>query len=336
MAHNIDRAAFVKGEPWWLSSAPDRGHKVGDAEVTSQVMLEGAGLGWQVDLQDVFTQIDDTMTRIDGKRAVVRSDTGAIFQVVSDRWEPVQNTDAFAFFDSVVGEGAAVYHTAGSLGKGEKVWILAKLPKVSDIAGDIVEQYVLLANSHDGKTAFTFQTTPIRVVCENTLNFALGRVAGQGVYRKFHLSGVTSRLNADDAREIIGLAGSYVEEFEKVANQMAAAKMSSKDLDAFLAELFPVKALPAGTPTLALPAPDAKMIAQVPAITIKRREEVKDFIVAGAGNERKGIKGTKWAAINGVAEWTDFAQGKDANRAKSLLFGTGRTLKQRAFDLLAS
>jgi len=334
VAHNIartngkDQIAYVGKAPWHKL-----GTFLGDELVKSRTMVKAAGLDYPIVLRPVHTRHKGRVVEIPGRQAVVRGDTGAVFTVVSDRWEPVQNVDAFRFFDRVVGKGKAVYETAGALGQGERIWILARLPGMSVVAGDEIEQHVLLSNGHDGMTAFTFQMSPIRVVCQNTLNIALSDVDQSRVYRRFHVAGVNRQLEPKDAADIIGLAKTFYSHLEEQGQALAERKMSVKSLEQFLADLFPLPALPAPKTVAALPAPRPEDY-QVPAIITHRRELVRELIERGKGNDRKGVRGTAWAAFNGVVQFADYIQGKDDTRTKSLLFGTGHALKQRAWDRL--
>ena len=143
---------------------------------TAQEAIEAANMGWEVGMREVFIQTPSgQFMEVTDKKAVTRLDNGKVFGIFSNQYTPLQNRDAFTFFDSVVGAGEAIYHTAGTLAGGSRIWILAKLPgdlKLSDT--DVLERYILLANSHDGSLAVTMKPTTVRVVCNNTLSVALG------------------------------------------------------------------------------------------------------------------------------------------------------------------
>ena len=94
--------------------------------------------------------------------------------MVSRRYTPLQNEEAFQFFDPIIGSEAASFETAGALGDGERIWTLAKMPDSMEVAeGDLCGKYLLLSNTHSGQGSVTIKFTAIRVVCQNTLMFAL-------------------------------------------------------------------------------------------------------------------------------------------------------------------
>ena len=172
MSHNLNQAngkaamMYVGEVPW---------HGLGtklDKPATAAEAIEAAGLNFTVEKWPMRTQRGSLP--VNNHFATVRTDTKEVLGVVGSRYEPIQNKDAFTAFDSLVGEGEAIYHTAGALGKGERIWILAKMPDYIRINGnDIVEKFLLLTNTHDGTSVVRVKLTPIRVVCENTLSIAL-------------------------------------------------------------------------------------------------------------------------------------------------------------------
>jgi phage/plasmid-like protein (TIGR03299 family) len=168
-------AVMVVGEPAW--------HRLGtilSKPATAKEAIQSAHLGWEVIKQPLFAG-EAEHHRIAGHFAIVRDDDwsrkkATVLGIVGESYTPVQNREAFAFFDPIVGDEAAVYHTAGALGDGQRVWILAKLPEdIRVIGDDITQKYLLLSNSHDGNSAVQIKFTPIRVVCQNTLTMALSQ-----------------------------------------------------------------------------------------------------------------------------------------------------------------
>ena len=188
-----DGMMYTGNAPW---------HKLGvklDNPATAAEAIEAAQMEWSVITKPVYARNQaGGFEEVDGKRAIVRADTQEVFTIMGNGYEPVQNKDAFSFFDAVIGQGEAIYHTAGSLYGGKRIWVMAKLPDDIKITpDDVIQPYILLSNSHDGSTALRMQITPIRVVCANTLSVALG--SNGGFYAK-HTRNVMQR--AKDAREV--------------------------------------------------------------------------------------------------------------------------------------
>lgn len=162
MSANVESMFYVRETPWH-----GLGVKVEEA-VCSGEALWLSGLDWNVVQKDIYAENQ----KISGYKANVRDSDDRVLGIVSDRYRIVQNDEAFAFTDSLLGEGVK-YETAGSLSEGRQVWLLAKLPEKYIINGDEIEPYLVFSNTHDGSEAVRVAITPIRVVCQNTLNLAL-------------------------------------------------------------------------------------------------------------------------------------------------------------------
>lgn len=191
MPANVETMFSVRETPWH-----GLGRIIMDAPASREA-LELAGLDWQVESRNIYS---GTGAMIPSYRANVRSTDDAVLGVVSDRYRIVQNEEAFQFTDDLLGEGVT-YETAGSLQGGKKVWMLARLPRKYLIAGDQVEPYLVIFNSHDGSSGVKVAMTPIRVVCQNTLNLALNTAKRSWTAR--HTENVLLRVQ--DARETLQL-----------------------------------------------------------------------------------------------------------------------------------
>ena len=202
-----------------------------DAPSTAEEAIVAAHMDWTVITQPVYTERDKAFVSIENKLAVIREDTGKVFGVFSDRYTPMQNVDAFKFFDTVVGAGEAVYHTAGSFNGGSQVWILARMPEKFDVANDTFEKYILLNNSHDGTKALTMILTGVRVVCWNTNQYALGenkKRNGAEFYAR-HTPHVMNRANT--AQNVLGLSKVYFHNLMLGLERLASKEFARGDLE---------------------------------------------------------------------------------------------------------
>lgn len=323
MAHEIyiqdGRASmmYVGEVPW---------HGLGirlDRPATSAEAIKAANLDWEVE-KKLLIAVGGTVMQPTGKYAVVRKDLWGrtdcpIFGFVGEEYTPLQNREAFAFFDSIVGERAAIYHTAGALGQGERVWILAKLPDAIKVAGtDITDKYLLLSNSHDGNSAVQIKFTPIRVVCNNTLTLALRE--GPPALRVFHTKDVHKRL--EQAKYTLGLIQRGYEEIEEAFQNMARVEMGEDRLHAYLQQVFPN--------------PRDRQDRDGALKAKEHRDWAKYFFTNGKGNDKPGVQGTLWAAYNGITEYVDHCRKRkspqsDDRRLNSIWFGEGAQIKARAY-----
>jgi len=315
MAHELEivngqAQMFYRGElPW---------HRMGrfiepDKKLTSEEAIVAAGLDWQATTKPLFLD-NGTLAPAN---AVVRSDTNAILGVVGKDYQPLQNINAFGFFDSFIESNQAQYETAGSLRDGKRIWVLAKINADTDVVkgNDILERYVLLSNSHDGTTAVRAGFTNIRVVCQNTLSLAHSSASSR-LLRVRH--GRNVRENLDKVAEIMNLAN---REFEATLEQykfLANREINSTDLEKY------VKMVMIG---------DKKMEMN-PEAGSRIVNKIIPLFEKGRGNDMTEIKGTYWAAYNAISEYLQYEKGMDAGiRTDSLLFGQSATILDNALKV---
>lgn len=225
MAANVESMFYVREVPWH-----GLGTRVEEA-LTSADALRIAGLDWLVEQKPIQVCGGN---RIENFKANIRSTDGKVLGVVSDRYQIVQNVEAFDFTDELIG-GDVRYETAGSLQEGRKVWMLAKMP-TTKIVGDDVEPYLCFSNTHDGSGAIRICMTPIRVVCNNTLNLAFNGAHRQWSTR--HTGDLKYKMR--EARLCLELAEQYMDGLASYADRLANTTITDEQLDKLLAEMFPV------------------------------------------------------------------------------------------------
>lgn len=226
MSANVETMFYVRKKPW---------HGLGTAvkeAPTSTDALIYAGLDWLVTQKDVYTEDG---AQIFGYKVNTRSTDDMPLGIVSDRYKVVQNEDAFRFTDDLLGEGVT-YETAGALQGGRKVWMLARMPERYIIAGDEIAPYMIVMNSHDGSSGIKVAMTPIRVVCQNTLNLALN--SAKRIWATKHTENVMSRVH--EARETLLMAENYMGELGRSIDALAQIKLSDRKVMDFMQEFFPV------------------------------------------------------------------------------------------------
>lgn len=229
MAHNVETMMYVREVPWH-----GLGTKVDEAP-TSADALHLAGLDWDVVQTPVYME---NGIEIPNYKANVRSTDNACLGIVTDRYKIVQNTEAFEFTDAIVGEtedGVVKYETAGSLCGGKKIWMLARMP-MTKVLDDDVEPFMCFTNSHDGSGAIRICMTPIRVVCNNTLNMALN--GAQRQWSTKHVGDMQSKL--EEARMCLSLANKYINGLAEEAERLANIKLYREQIDEILDMMFPV------------------------------------------------------------------------------------------------
>ena len=210
MSSNVESMFYTREKPWH-----GLGVRVEEAP-TSADALRLAGLDWEVAQEPIFTEGGDAIA---GYKVNVRDSDRKVLGVVSDRYKIIQNREAFAFTDTLLGSGVR-YETAGSLQEGKRVWLLARLPREYIIAGERISPYLVFSNSHDGSGAVRVALTPIRVCCNNTLNLALD--TARRSWSMIHTGNISDKIQ--EAKDTLFMAETYMdslgEEFERLTEQL--------------------------------------------------------------------------------------------------------------------
>lgn len=276
MAHEVESIMYVSNEennrfvPWHGLGTPV------EEALTSADAIRLAGLDWTVESKPIFT---DGGIEIPGYKANTRDIDSSVLGIVSDRYRIVQNAEAFDFTDSLIGEGCK-YETAGSLLDGRKIFLLARMPE-RDILGDQVDPYICFTNNHNGTGAIQVCMTPIRVVCQNTLNLALGQASRKWSTR--HIGDMQSKLA--EAKYTLQLANDYMDNLAVTADQLAHTKVTEEQVMKILDELFPVSTEDS----------DRKK---------NNVAEVKDqFIKCLHADDILKFQNTGWGLVNAASDW---------------------------------
>jgi phage/plasmid-like protein (TIGR03299 family) len=333
MPHEIDvstgtPAVFTVGRPAW--------HGLGvniEAAANSTQAIKLANLDWRVEPWPLHA-IDPDGWHVATARdhvANVRTDTRAVLGVVTGKYHVFQNSEAFDFMDSLVGDKLAMYETAGALRGGRKVWMLARIPREYHATPeDVIHPYLLLVNSHDGSTALRMIPTTVRVVCANTLNLAMSRASGasggEGVTIR-HRPSLEGRVR--EARQKLGIVVARFDRFDDELHAMLARRVGQAELSAYFESLVPA---PEGKPDPSGLGERAR----------QHRQRTLDSLADNfehPSNALRGMRGTAWAAYNAVSQWADHQRAfrgegrqRDESRLGSVWFGSSHQLKQRAYQ----
>ena len=227
MAANVESMFYTREKPWhglgiMVAEAPN-----------SKDALRLAGLNWKVLQEPVYTENKEL---IQGYKANVRGSDRKVLGVVTDRYKVIQNEEAFAFTDALLGEGIR-YETAGSLQEGRRVWMLARLPREFIIGGERISPYMVFSNTHDGSGAVKTALTPIRVVCNNTLNLAL-RTAKRS-WSMIHTGDISGKI--EEAKNTLLLADEYMTALGQEFENLRKIKLSEKQVWDYIKILLPME-----------------------------------------------------------------------------------------------
>ena len=310
---------------------------------TSEEAIKFAGLDYEVEKSPLFTkgagiiengngiEMIDSELEVPNYFANIRNDNNTVLGVVGKDYHIVQNREAFSFFDSIVGGGDGIlYETAGALGKGERIFITAKLPYYIRVGNgdDITEKYIFLTTSHDGSGSITAAFTPVRIVCQNTLNASLKNMSN--VVRIRHTAGAKQRL--DDAHKVMGLANKLSTELESTFNHWAKIKVGDDEMK----KLIQLALCPNKETLNHLRKGNFDDVSTVFKNTV---DDVFAYAMISESQQMETTKGTLFGAYNAVTGYFQNVRNYRDNEAKLqsiVLGGTAQLKSQKAFDLCES
>lgn len=310
---------------------------------TSEDAIKFAGLDYEVEKSPLFTkgagiiensngiEMIDSELEVPNYFANIRTDNNTVLGVVGKDYQIVQNREAFSFFDSIVGGGNGIlYETAGALGNGERIFITAKLPDYIRIGNgdDITEKYIFLTTSHDGSGSITAAFTPVRIVCQNTLNASLKNMSN--VVRIRHTAGAKQRL--DDAHKVMGLANKLSTELESTFNHWAKIKVGDDEMK----KLIQLALCPNKETLNHLRKGNFDDVSTVFKNTV---DDAFAYAMISESQQMKTTKGTLFGAYNSVTGYFQNVRSYKDNEAKLqsiVLGGTAQLKSQKAFDLCES
>ena len=310
MAHMIEmvngkaQMAYAGDVPW---------HGLGTqvpADLTPTQMLEAAGLDWSVSKVPAFAKIGGKQVAI-GQSALVRSMDDKILDVVSDDWNPVQNAEAFDFFNEFVAAGDMEMHTAGSLRDGQIVWGLAKVKESFELfKGDQIDSYLLFSNFHKYGFSTDVRFTPIRVVCNNTLTLSLNSKVER-------MAKISHRqvFNPDDVKGMLGIATNKLAQYKEMAQFLGSKRYNNENIVEYFTRIFPVTGS------------NDKKKKEIS----KNAQYALDVLETQPGAEY--APGSWWQAFNAVTFLTDHVIGRTADtRLTSAWYGYNKGVKTKALE----
>lgn len=345
MAHNINFNSET-GRHSFFSVKEKAWHGLGQIVQqypTSEEAIKFAGLDYQVEKRPLFTsssgiiQADENIEighkglEVPNYFANIRTDNNTVLGVVGKDYQIVQNREAFNFFDSIVGgTDGILYETAGALGNGERIFITAKLPNYIRVGNgdDVTEKYIFLTTSHDGSGSITAAFTPIRIVCQNTLNASLRNMTN--VVRIKHTSGAKQRI--DNAYLIMGLANTLSTQLEGIFNEWAKVKVTDQEVKKLIQ-----LALCPNKETFDLLKKGAEE--EISTVFKNSVEDAFAWAMVSDTQQMDTTKGTLFGAYNAVTGYYQNVRKYKNNEAKLqsiVMGGTAQLKSQKAFDLCSS
>ena len=232
MSHEVETMAYAGKVPW---------HGLGvrvPNDLSTEQMLEKSGLNWEVEKKELyfFGDEEDTVYHAPGKQALIRTSDNTVLDMVGEEWNPLQNAEAFEFFNDFVKSGDMEMHTAGSLMDGRRVWALAKVNDAFEVfKEDVIEQYLLFSNPHTYGMTIDVRMTPVRVVCNNTLTLSLNSQSNRMVKVNHRRA-----FDAELVKETLGVAKEKLDTYKEAAQFLGSKKYKNETLMEYFDRVFPI------------------------------------------------------------------------------------------------
>lgn len=327
MSHEITVAngvaeAYYAAAPAWHRL----GQVVAEAQNSAEV-IKLAHLDWEVTKQPLFTRnvTSEEISPVADRFVTMRSDNNQQLGIVGNTYSVLQNADAFSILDALIANGDLLYESAGSLKGGNYVWMLARFPKEFYVSSDDpCQNYVLLVNTHDGSKKLTVLPTNVRVVCWNTLSYALSDAKTQFLIK--HSGSMNGHI--EEMQKFLGIMNSTNQQIESIMKELAQRPVDTTYVDGYIETMFPI----------------LKVKTEEEALASTRLKNIRSIVQANFDNmDTIASRNTRFGLFNAITEYVDHQRtthGKDdanieaGNRFNSIFFGSGNELKQKAFKLI--
>ena len=315
MAHNIE---FIDGKAAMAYAGKVPWHGLGvsvPADLTPEQMLDAANLNWTVEKKTCFIYNSDTeQFESSDITALVRSSDNKVLTHVGTDWNPMNNIDAFRFFNEYVMAGDMEMNTAGSLQNGKIVWALAKVKDSFVVktpqGDDIIDSYLLFTNPHKYGQSIDVRFTPIRVECNNMLTMALGQKTSSMVKVNHK-----NKFDEEKVKETLGIAHHYMQDYGNLASFLASRNYTKDSLKEYFKSVFPKTTKNA-----------------MEHESSRNAELASNLVETQPGAEF--AKGTWWQAYNAVTFMTDHIVGRNADtRLSSAWYGENQRRKLDALNM---
>ena len=312
--HLVETMAYAGDKPW---------HGLGNKLATPQpieLWKRQAGMDWMIEESEVrYITGNHTVGAIHSfpeQKVLYRSDTKRPLAVVSKRFQVVQPEEVLEFYRDLTEHAGFELETAGVLKEGRKFWALARTGQSATLKGkDQVNGYLLLATACDGSLATTAQFTSVRVVCNNTLQIALGD--NRGAVKVPH----RSEFNPEAVKQQLGITVAPWNRFVSKMKDLVACPVDPDSVDGLLRRMLIYPGQPGQSPVV-----NEQAMRSVRAL----------YDGGGRGAQLASSRGTAWGLLNSVTEYVDHHRRarSDDHRREAAWFGQGAQFKQRAWDEL--